>query len=38
MSPTDLYSVNRNQAGALVSKGLSALGTRFRAGMLQNQS
>ena len=26
------------QAGALVSKGVSALGTRFRAGMLQNQS
>ena len=29
-------SQNRNQAGALVSKGISALGTRFRAGMLQN--
>jgi len=27
-----------NQAGAIVSKGLSALGTRFRAGMLQNYS
>ena len=31
-------SSSLNQAGALVSKGLSALGTRFRAGMLQNQS
>ena len=27
-----------SQAGAIVSKGVSALGTRFRAGMLQNQS
>ena len=32
------YSVNEYQAGALVSKGISALGTRFRAGMLQNQN
>ena len=32
------YSVNEYQAGALVSKGISALGTRFRSGMLQNQS
>jgi hypothetical protein len=32
------YSVNDYQAGALVSKGISALGTRFRSGMLQNQS
>ena len=31
-------SQNINQAGALVSKGLSALGTRFRAGMLQNHN
>ena len=29
-------SSSYNQAGALVSKGISALGTRFRAGMLQN--
>jgi hypothetical protein len=32
------YSVNEYQAGALVSKGISALGTKFRAGMLQNQN
>ena len=29
-------SSNYNQAGALVSKGISALGTRFRSGMFQN--
>ena len=29
-------SSSYNQAGAIVSKGISSLGTRFRAGMLQN--
>ncbi|MDA9124939.1 T9SS type B sorting domain-containing protein [Flavobacteriaceae bacterium] len=31
-------SQSYNQAGAIVSKGISALGTSFRAGMLQNYS
>ena len=31
-------SEGTSQAGAIVSKGISSLGTRFRAGMLQNQS
>ena len=39
MYPFDSYSVNELiKQGPLVSKGISALGTRFRAGMLQNQS